>query len=551
MTNSQQSQASQARTPVALQSSARILQRTCACGQHTIAGGECDACGKQRLQRRPIDQAGPGEVPPIVHDVLRSPGRPLDTETRAFFEPRFAHDFSNVRLHTDTKAAASAQAVNASAYTVGRDVVFGGGLYAPGTREGQKLLAHELAHVVQQRAGLGSALSRRSSEIQIGEAGSSFEREAESAAQRIMSGHPVGDLSAGASSLVQRAEVAGCKSPTLSVPIIGQEAHKAILGWCAVQNPPCTTKTVPGASSKGTGKPGYADLFVEHDEAGVVEFGEIKPRSQMGDPQVYNQLFNYIANYQLQHPGVLVKPMDWVPMPPQNGGTPFLDPQQYLYCAKPVDGFYFYWCEANKLKDKKPITVPALEIELIRQALEKLREKYRKEREKYPTEQPEYQPSFEVPEWVKILALILLIIVIIILLWEVILVIGAVIVGLLLLLGLLRPVIPIFIPPVSPLTPRREIGIKSGKENGKEGGQESVPGQGPVAASSSASHASALAASAQQLASIDPKTISLTPEQARKVREAGATLATTLDSIEGQDEVMGEVRAAASEVTNA
>jgi hypothetical protein len=89
-------------------------------------------------------------VPPVVHEVLRSPGQQLDTNTRNAVEPRFGHDFSRVRVHTDAKAAQSARAVDALAYTVGSDVVFGANRYSPETPDGQRLLAHELAHVVQQ-----------------------------------------------------------------------------------------------------------------------------------------------------------------------------------------------------------------------------------------------------------------------------------------------------------------------------------------------------------------------------------------------------------------
>jgi hypothetical protein len=85
-----------------------------------------------------------------VHDVLRSPGRPLDAAVRAFFEPRLGHDFATVRVHTDAPAASSAGAVNALAYAVGPDLVFGAGRYAPGTVDGMRLLAHELVHVGQQ-----------------------------------------------------------------------------------------------------------------------------------------------------------------------------------------------------------------------------------------------------------------------------------------------------------------------------------------------------------------------------------------------------------------
>jgi hypothetical protein len=90
-------------------------------------------------------------VPAIVHDVLRSPGQPLDPATRAFFEPRFEHDFSHVRVHSDAKAAESARSVNALAFTVGQNIHFGAGEYHPESLGGMRLLAHELAHTVQQR----------------------------------------------------------------------------------------------------------------------------------------------------------------------------------------------------------------------------------------------------------------------------------------------------------------------------------------------------------------------------------------------------------------
>ena len=89
-------------------------------------------------------------APASVHEVLRSPGRPLDPATRGFMEPRFGWDFSGVRVHTDLAAAQSARDVNAHAYTVGHNVVFGSDQFAPGTNEGKKLLGHELTHVVQQ-----------------------------------------------------------------------------------------------------------------------------------------------------------------------------------------------------------------------------------------------------------------------------------------------------------------------------------------------------------------------------------------------------------------
>ena len=106
-----------------------------------------------------------GEVPPIVHKVLQSPGQPLDEYTRVFMESRFGHDFSKVRVHTDAMAAESARAVNALAYTVGRDVVFREGRYVPRAAEGNKLLAHELAHVVQQAGSDGICSGQRNKKL--------------------------------------------------------------------------------------------------------------------------------------------------------------------------------------------------------------------------------------------------------------------------------------------------------------------------------------------------------------------------------------------------
>jgi len=138
-----------------------LLQRKCDCGQHMIAGGECNSCSKETkrpLQRSVISHdsahGSDNDVPSIVHDVLRSSGRPLDTETRSFMESRFGHDFSQVRVHTDSRAANAASAVKASAFTMNRNIVFGDGQYAPHSESGRRLISHELTHVVQQRAGI-------------------------------------------------------------------------------------------------------------------------------------------------------------------------------------------------------------------------------------------------------------------------------------------------------------------------------------------------------------------------------------------------------------
>ncbi|MEE8154920.1 MAG: DUF4157 domain-containing protein [Phycisphaerales bacterium] len=139
------------------------LQRACACG------GRCPKCQAEqlgqeheRLQTKRVQASDTGQIaaPPIVSEGLRSPGQPLDSATKAYFEPRFGHDLSHVRVHTDPKASESARAVSALAYTVGQDVVFRTGQFTPCTTKGRRLLAHELAHTIQQGNDKSDRLSR-------------------------------------------------------------------------------------------------------------------------------------------------------------------------------------------------------------------------------------------------------------------------------------------------------------------------------------------------------------------------------------------------------
>ena len=180
------------------------VQRKCACGEHTLGGGECSSCREKReqtLQRSVTNRTSPGVAPPIVYEVLHSPGQPLDRETRSFMEPRFGHDFSRVRVHNSPKAAESARTVNALAYTVGQDLVFDSGRYAPGTGEGRKLLAHELAHAVQQ----GGSADPAPRHLTVGLRGDSSEVEADRIADRISAGaDTVGMTLLGSSSTLRR-----------------------------------------------------------------------------------------------------------------------------------------------------------------------------------------------------------------------------------------------------------------------------------------------------------------------------------------------------------
>src|SRR5258708_11096297 len=88
---------------IASSMSAMKLRRTCSCGEHTGGGDQCDGCKKQdmMLHRDAVAPSGPATAPPIVHDVLRSPGQPLESKTRAALEPDFGHDFIRVRRHAE------------------------------------------------------------------------------------------------------------------------------------------------------------------------------------------------------------------------------------------------------------------------------------------------------------------------------------------------------------------------------------------------------------------------------------------------------------------
>jgi hypothetical protein len=178
-----------------------MLQRKCKCGAHTPGGGGCGSCGggRGRVQRKlsigasddpfereadhvadrvlsarsPIGLAAPvgiqrlaahpagrAEAPASVDRVLGGSGRPLDPATRGDMEQRFGHDFSQVRVHADAAAGASAKEMDAKAYTVGNDIVFGAGHFAPASASGRQLLAHELTHVVQQ-SGAGTRVQKK------------------------------------------------------------------------------------------------------------------------------------------------------------------------------------------------------------------------------------------------------------------------------------------------------------------------------------------------------------------------------------------------------
>jgi hypothetical protein len=182
----------------------RMVQRECVCG------GTCEGCREASSALSTVKPASIADsslgviqgkaanadgfnTPNSQEDKIipsGSSGQPLDARTLAFMESRFGEDFSEVQVHTDDKAAASAEALNANAYTSGRDIYFGRGKYAPETPEGQNLLAHELTHTIQQSERMSpmKAAAHTSNGIAVRRADDPLEQEADRAADAVLAG---------------------------------------------------------------------------------------------------------------------------------------------------------------------------------------------------------------------------------------------------------------------------------------------------------------------------------------------------------------------------
>src|SRR5438045_2719989 len=187
--------------PESHQAPARQKDQSEAAGPEALMNGRTDAltpAAVMHLQKTAgnatVSAALEEQEPSLVKDVVGSDGgSALDRETRGFMESRLGADFSDVRVHTDAKASASARSVQAHAYTVGSDVVFQSGQYAPESDSGKRMLAHELTHVVQQRSGPVAGTPAPGG-IKISHPADSFEQAADSSADRVMSSAPATQL---------------------------------------------------------------------------------------------------------------------------------------------------------------------------------------------------------------------------------------------------------------------------------------------------------------------------------------------------------------------
>jgi hypothetical protein len=219
------------------------------------------------VQRQANDMEVEPHAPSLVNGVLSSPGRPLDTETRSFMEPHFGYDFSGVRIHTDQAAADSAGALGANAYTARNHIAFAPGQYAPETETGNRLIAHELTHVVQQ--GPTSAGAQRGHELEITEPSDVSERVADQISDGKLDARnaaPVGPsgANAGGVQLIQRDKAKNKKESPAPAPAVSAERQiPANEAWLFAENRLIT------------------ELETRYEE--LVRLGAYKTKSQIAD----------------------------------------------------------------------------------------------------------------------------------------------------------------------------------------------------------------------------------------------------------------------------
>ncbi|MET0463423.1 MAG: DUF4157 domain-containing protein [Chitinophagaceae bacterium] len=194
-------------------------------------GGKCGRCQRQNQQKREqektrLDSSAiktDAGLQDAVQEVVDSPGQSLNRDTLQHMGSHFDHDFSKVRVHTNAKAADSANAINASAYTVGNNIVFDEGKFAPEAETGKQLLTHELTHVIQQADAFPDKTG-----LQIGKAGDLYEQEADSAASSVLSGKKPPTVSRLSSATIQRSIGSTLLDIALFVPrLFGLEVFTA------------------------------------------------------------------------------------------------------------------------------------------------------------------------------------------------------------------------------------------------------------------------------------------------------------------------------------
>jgi hypothetical protein len=232
------------------------------------AAGNAGVAGLVAQRRASHDGEGAEEDASPVHDVVSSKGSPLDPTVRRDMEAAVGHDFGDVEVHTDARAAESARSVQAHAYTVGNHVVFGEGRYRPETPEGRHTLAHELTHVVQQRQGPVDGTPAAGG-VKISHPSDRFEQEAESNARRVTSGEGGGGdppPAAPAPALQREEGAAATESPPVQRQAADEEQEEE-------EAPPEATTGTEGATEGATEAGPGPEEATEEGSAGAAGGG--------------------------------------------------------------------------------------------------------------------------------------------------------------------------------------------------------------------------------------------------------------------------------------
>nr|QNO51020.1 hypothetical protein EDLMLJLI_00013 [Methanosarcinales archaeon ANME-1 ERB6] len=306
---------------------------------------EADRVAEQVMHAKDVPSRTPEVTPKVQAHVnaMRGGGQPLPDYIRSFFESRFGYDFRQVRVHNTSPSAEMAQAVNARAFTLGQDIVFGAGQYAPGTMEGKRLLAHELIHTIQQDPGLGVP-----SGLTIGSVADAAEQEADHIS-RIVDQTRQFHVKSHIPPRIQRMmveEPAGgcgvCTGPQLA----GIIAHQQVQALFVAEDP-LREAEEPGSmiwrlQGLGCGRP---DLW--RGGTDPVQIGEIKPANSEGYSQGDGKMAQYISCFAGQ--GITVVASTWVHPTEMVGifeepDRPPACPQQDLFVNPPLDGVYGYYC---------------------------------------------------------------------------------------------------------------------------------------------------------------------------------------------------------------
>ncbi|MBI1332576.1 MAG: DUF4157 domain-containing protein [Armatimonadetes bacterium] len=231
-----------------------MIQRKCACGGTVGPSGMCAECEKKQKEKGKIQRKGAGSVasiPSSVGSVLGGVGQPLDAGTRSSMESRFGTSLGAVRVHTDSRAAESARSLNAQAYTVGNNIVFDHGQYSPTSAGGSRLLAHELAHTIQQ----GGLQTKSYSDLSVSPSNSPLEIEADRAAEAVTSGFAAPALSKVNTPVVSRATpnttsttVTPTPTPPAVVPTTPTPSPTPATPTASTSSGPCTLTNVPAGA---------------------------------------------------------------------------------------------------------------------------------------------------------------------------------------------------------------------------------------------------------------------------------------------------------------